>query len=286
MEERTLVLLKPDAIKRNKVGCIITKFEDANLQIEKIRTFKPTPEIVSEHYKATEKWLINVGNKTITNYKEVFKEKWEIELNRDFHTSNPLQISKMIKKWLVNYLCGEHIIGIVFKGNHAVEVGKKLVGDTMPLRALPGTIRGDFAIDSADLANKEKRAVRNLVHVSEDLGEAQREISLWFKDEEKQKGEEMDIENRDLEEVFKELKGTDKRKAAEVAYVLAILKKEQGDIEKARSYGEESINLFKQVNVQSFEDAAARYVVLKGVALPSYIHENVVRDRLSKLRIL
>lgn len=65
-------------------------------------------------------------------------------------------------------------------GNHAVEIVRKLVGNTVPLFAEPGTIRGDFSIDSPDLSTRERRALQNLIHASETVEEARREISLWF----------------------------------------------------------------------------------------------------------
>ena len=61
---------------------------------------------------------------------------------------------------------------------------RKLVGSTIPLFAQPGTIRGDFSVDSPDLANREGRPVYNLIHASGDAEEAEREVKLWFRDEE------------------------------------------------------------------------------------------------------
>jgi len=61
---------------------------------------------------------------------------------------------------------------------------RKLVGSTMPADAEMGTIRGDFSVDSAILANSQKRAVHNLVHASGTLEEAKKEINLWFSPEE------------------------------------------------------------------------------------------------------
>jgi hypothetical protein len=86
-----------------------------------------------------------------------------------------------------------------------------------------------------------------------------------------------------LEETFERLKQVDKRRAAEIAYVLAVLMFEERDVERATNYGRESIKLFEELNIQTLDQAAARYVVLNGVALPDYIHEWVVRDRLKML---
>jgi len=82
----------------------------------------------------------------------------------------------------------------------------------------------------------------------------------------------------DLEGTYKRLKATDPRRAAEVAYVIAVISKRQGDFARAKQFAKESIQLFESVNIQTLEEAAARYLELNGVFLPHYIHENVVRD--------
>ena len=69
---------------------------------------------------------------------------------------------------------------MVVQGVHAVDVVRKIVGPTMPYLAEVGTIRGDFSIDSPALANKEKRAVANIIHCSETAEEAEHEIKHWF----------------------------------------------------------------------------------------------------------
>jgi len=63
-------------------------------------------------------------------------------------------------------------------------VVRKLVGSTLPYKAEPGTIRGDYSVDSPDLANREKRAIRNIVHASDSPEEARREIGYWFRENE------------------------------------------------------------------------------------------------------
>ena len=73
---------------------------------------------------------------------------------------------------------------MVVQGLHVVEMVRKLVGPTMPSQAEMGTIRGDFSVDSATLANVQKRAVHNLVHASGNIEEAEKEIALWFTTEE------------------------------------------------------------------------------------------------------
>jgi nucleoside-diphosphate kinase len=76
------------------------------------------------------------------------------------------------------------VVAFVLEGIHAVSVARKLVGDTLPFRAAPGTIRGDYSIDSPTVANIEKRPVRNLIHASGSTEEADAEIALWFEESE------------------------------------------------------------------------------------------------------
>ena len=76
------------------------------------------------------------------------------------------------------------MVAFVLEGIHAVSAARKLVGDTLPYRAAPGTIRGDYSVDSPTVANVMKRSVRNLIHASGSIEEAAAEIPPWFRREE------------------------------------------------------------------------------------------------------
>jgi len=76
------------------------------------------------------------------------------------------------------------VVGMVIEGPDAIRNVRDIVGNTEPRQAKPGTIRGDFSVDSYDLANAQERVIRNLVHASGDKEEAKHEIELWFKPEE------------------------------------------------------------------------------------------------------
>lgn len=93
------------------------------------------------------------------------------------------------------------------------------------------------------------------------------------------------MSHNSLEQTLADLKDADPRKAAEVAYVLARLYLADGQIEKATAYGRESIGLFDRCDMESLENCAALFVTLEGVALPSIIHQDVVRDRLKSLQL-
>jgi hypothetical protein len=88
-----------------------------------------------------------------------------------------------------------------------------------------------------------------------------------------------------IETVFAQKKNEDPRDAAELAYVIAMSAKNSGDNKKAIQYGRESIRLLDQVNVQTTEECATKYVVVNGIAMPELIHSDVVRDRLRPLQV-
>jgi len=173
--ERTLVLIKPDALKRGLVGEIISRFESMELSLEEIKIVNATRKIVEKHYSDDKNWIRSVGKKTVDAY-----QKYNLNIAEDLGTDDALEVGKLVRKWLIQQITSGPIIAIILSGNHAIEVVRKIAGNTIPLFAELGTIRGDFSIDSPDLATKEKRALKNLVHASSSVKEAKREISLWF----------------------------------------------------------------------------------------------------------
>ncbi len=76
------------------------------------------------------------------------------------------------------------VVAMVWEGAHAVPIVRKMTGGTEPLSSDVGTIRGDFVLDSYQIADTYDRAIRNLVHASGSVEEALGEIKLWFKPEE------------------------------------------------------------------------------------------------------
>ncbi|MBN2395216.1 MAG: nucleoside-diphosphate kinase [Candidatus Atribacteria bacterium] len=175
MLERTLVLIKPDAVQRGLVGEIISRFERIGLILDEMKLLIPDEQIVKKHYPDDLNWLRNAGGKTIETY-----QKFQLNLMDDLGTVDVIEIGKIIRKWLIQHLTSGPTIAMILSGNHAVEVTRKIVGSTIPLFAELGTIRGDFSIDSPDYSTPQKRVLMNLVHASESLSEANREINLWF----------------------------------------------------------------------------------------------------------
>ncbi|HPK87138.1 MAG TPA: nucleoside-diphosphate kinase [Atribacterota bacterium] len=176
--EKTLVIIKPEAIKRALVGKIISRLERAGLKIEEMKVVKPARETIENHYPDNPAWIKNVGQKTIDTY-----QKYHLNLKQDLGTEDALEIGHIIREWLIQHLTSHSVIALILSGNHAVEVTRKIVGSTVPLFAETGTIRGDFSSDSPDCSTPEKRVLYNLIHASESEQEARREIALWFGDD-------------------------------------------------------------------------------------------------------
>ncbi len=172
MIERTLVLIKPDGVKRSLSGEIISRFEKTGLKIVGLKMVWVNKEFAKKHYP--EELIPRLGEHTIKDYtemgvkttesKEVLgKKAWENLL--DFFTEGP-------------------IVAIVLEGVHAIEVVRKITGSTSPNKAQPGTIRGDFSSISMGYATIRKFGGRNLIHASGTKEEAKDEIKLWFKENE------------------------------------------------------------------------------------------------------
>ncbi|MBI5139438.1 nucleoside-diphosphate kinase [Candidatus Nomurabacteria bacterium] len=174
-EERTYVMLKPDGVRKGLIGEVIARFEKRDLKIVALEMFEPTHDQIDTHYPKSEEWITRLGHKTLSTY-----EKYGYDAMADFGTVDPVIIGPEIRKWLIDYMKSAPLVKIVVQGVHAVDVVRKIAGDTMPYKADMGTIRGDFSIDSPALANKEKRAVMNIVHCSETPEEAEHEIKHWF----------------------------------------------------------------------------------------------------------
>lgn len=171
MIDRTLVIIKPDGVYRSLTGKIITSLEDAGLKLVASKMVTPTQEMAGKHYVADEAWLQNVGEKAIASYKEKgVKVK-----------DTPKEIGMRIRQYLLDYFTSGPVVAMVFEGNEAVFITRKILGPTEPRKADPSTIRGRYSSDSYDLADNAKRAVKNLVHMSEDRSVAEKEIALWFK---------------------------------------------------------------------------------------------------------
>jgi nucleoside-diphosphate kinase len=134
--ERTLVIIKPDGVKRGLVGEIVSRLENRGLQLIALKMLQPDKALAQRLYAIHE--------------------------GKSFYES------------LVEFISSGPIVAAVFGGRGAVEVVRRIMGETDPLKAQPGTIRGDLALDIE----------HNLIHGSDSGESAEREIPLFFKEEE------------------------------------------------------------------------------------------------------
>lgn len=173
-QERSLVLLKTDAVQRSLVGEIIKRFEQRGLKIAAMKLAMPTEKQLLDHYNKDEAWFLRKGEGVVKDLEAQGRpiEKEAVEYGRDIILT------------IVRYMTESPVVALVLEGNKAVDVVTKTVGTTEPTSADVGTIRGDYTIDSFSHATLENRAVKNLIHCSESVEEAEREIKLWFKEDE------------------------------------------------------------------------------------------------------
>ena len=174
-EERTFVIIKPDGVQRGLIGEIIRRYEDVGLKLAGMKFLVPEPDHVEEHYTLDPNWRRVTGEKTIQSYKEK---------GLTSPSDDPLKITEKILANLKKYLSAGPVVVMVWEGANAVAVVRKLGGGTEPLTSDVGTIRGDYVLDSYSNADGDNRAVRNLIHMSGSVTEANDEISHWFKPEE------------------------------------------------------------------------------------------------------
>ncbi len=173
MEEdtRTLILIKPDGVKRGITGQIIERFEQKGLRLIGMKMIKATQKQLEKHYPDT--MARGIGEKAKEQFQSQDKEfPWDTK-----------EYGMIIVKQLRDFLSKTPIIAMVFQGPHAPETGRKIAGNTEPHNADPGTIRGDFHTESYEYANMKDRPVRNLIHAA-DKENAEKEINIWFNEDE------------------------------------------------------------------------------------------------------
>lgn len=170
--ERTLIVLKPDTVKRAIVGEILTRFEKAGLKIVGLKMMVPSEELVKRHYPDT--LIPIVGNKTKTDW-----DSYGVEYSESVE-----EIGQMIVKATRDFMRSSPVIAAVIEGGHVVEVVRKMVGSTGPKDSAPGTIRGDYAHLSLGRASLQKKGAANIIHASGTVDEAKKEIAMWFSEEE------------------------------------------------------------------------------------------------------
>lgn len=170
--ERTLVLIKPDGIQRSLIGEIISRYERTGLKLVALKIIFAAQDLIKKHYSVKRGWVEEVGRKS----KEAYLKKG---LKPPF--DDPKKCGLRVLENLQRYISSGPAIVMVWQGNEAVGIVKKITGGTEPLASDVGTVRGDLTIDSYRLSDTDDRAVRNLVHASGSPEEAEKEIKIWFK---------------------------------------------------------------------------------------------------------
>ncbi len=134
--ERTLIIIKPDAVQRGLIGEIITRFERRGLRIVGMKFMRIDRALAEQHYAE--------------------------------HQGKPFYES------LLDYITSAPVVVMVLEGPNAIQIARNTIGDTKPINATAGSIRGDFGLETG----------RNLVHGSDSPASGQREIALFFEAEE------------------------------------------------------------------------------------------------------
>lgn len=178
-KQKALIIIKPDGVQRGLMGKIIKKFEQVGLTITGLKFVWAEKEKIVAHYPENETWFRKVGERTLTNY-----AKKGLDTKKLLGTEDPIEIGHMVKGWLVDFLQESPVLIMVLEGYECIEIVRKLSGNTIPMLAAPGTIRGDFSHDSIDLANSNARPLRNIIHASDTEEDGIKEVSVWFTKEE------------------------------------------------------------------------------------------------------
>jgi nucleoside-diphosphate kinase len=174
-KERTLVIIKPDAVQRSLIGEVIKRFERVGLKLVGLKFTIPEADMIEQHYTLDPEWKRRVGEKAIESY----TKKGQTPPSTD-----PIAIGDSVVDRLKKYMTSGPAVVMAWQGAHSVELVRKLVGGTEPRSSDVGTIRGDFVLDSYAIADSDDRAIRNLIHASGSVEEATQELALWFSDKE------------------------------------------------------------------------------------------------------
>jgi len=168
--ERTLVLLKPDAVKRQIVGELVTRFERKGLKICGMKMVMPTEALAGQHYTDSEEWLKDSGERTYNSYVEKGIES----------PMGARDLALNTRRKLMGGLTAGPLVALVLQGAHVIEIVRKMRGATSPQAADVGTIGFDYSVDSYELADAGDWPIRNIIHASDSVENAEREISIWF----------------------------------------------------------------------------------------------------------
>lgn len=169
-KERTFVIIKPDGVQRSLIGEITKRYERTGLKLVGLKFGIADEKKLWEHYNKDDAWFLKKGTKIAEDKKAAGLPV----------TKEPIEYGKDIIRQLVKFMTSGPVVMMVWEGNQAAVVARKVTGDTEPATSDVGTIRGDLTLDSYGISAVDDRAVRNLIHCSENVEDANREIAIWF----------------------------------------------------------------------------------------------------------
>ena len=145
--QSTLVLIKPDAVRRGLAMEILSRFERVGLKIIGLKMIRVDRTFAEKHYT---------------------------------HEDITVRHGEAIRNQLLDYITEGPVVAAIVEGVDAVKVVRKLCGSTEPATAPPGTVRGDYCHQSYGLSNAKHKALYNVIHSSATHEEAFKECELWF----------------------------------------------------------------------------------------------------------
>lgn len=167
MSQRTLVIVKPDGVKRNLIGEIINRYEKAGLKVVALEMKTIDRALAEKHYHFdNDDYLRSIGQKSVDAGDKI---------------DDILEQGRKVINSMCDFLTSTPVVPMILEGgDDAIAEVRKITGYTDPTKAEKGTLRGDLGEDSILAANRDGRPVYNLVHASGNPEEAKEEITLWF----------------------------------------------------------------------------------------------------------
>ena len=174
-KERSLLLIKPDVLLNIIFGEILSRFERKGFKLIAMKMLNATEGQVGEHYIDEESYLTGVGEKS---------KKAAIERGEDVSNWNSLEVGRGFRLKNIKYLTEGPIIAMVLEGYGVIAGIRKLLGSTSPSAGDVGTIRDDYSLDAYYLADSLSRSTRTMIHASDSVESSEREMKIWFTEDE------------------------------------------------------------------------------------------------------
>jgi nucleoside-diphosphate kinase len=177
--ERTLLLVKPDGVRRGLVGECVKRFEQRGLTLRGLKMIRATEAQMRKHYSGDDAWLTQLGQRALDDCVAHGADPLEA-----MGATEPRAAGKLVLESLISFMTSGPVTAMVVSGMNAVSMARKIVGHTIPQKADIGSIRGDYSIDTPMCATLQHRAIENIMHASGNGTEAEAEIAVWFLPEE------------------------------------------------------------------------------------------------------